>query len=183
MDEPAEALGHGCCSVGAELVDEDEAMTIAALAATLDPSRFQYADSSPVLSKTDGTWNTTIVDGACVFLNRAGFAGGQGCALHLGALEDGEEPHDYKPSVCWQLPVRIDWESHPNGTETGTLRRWSRQDWGNEGTTMAWLCTDASDRAADAFVGDEPVIDSLEVELTALLGRSVYVELRARLDS
>ena len=33
--EPAEHLGLGCCSIGADLGDEDEARMISALAATL----------------------------------------------------------------------------------------------------------------------------------------------------
>ena len=40
--EAAEHLGLGCCSVGAELSDEAEARLIAALAATLDPDRFEH---------------------------------------------------------------------------------------------------------------------------------------------
>ena len=42
LAEPAEHLGQGCCSVGAELDGEDEARTIGALAATLDPDRFEH---------------------------------------------------------------------------------------------------------------------------------------------
>ena len=40
--EPAPHLQLGCCSVGADLVDIDEARMISALAATLAPERFQY---------------------------------------------------------------------------------------------------------------------------------------------
>ena len=41
LPEPAADLGHGCCSMGADLDGEDEARLISALAATLDPSRFR----------------------------------------------------------------------------------------------------------------------------------------------
>ena len=44
--------------------------------------------------------------GACIFLNRPGFAGGIGCALHSKALKLGVEPLTMKPDVCWQLPIR-----------------------------------------------------------------------------
>src|ERR1700686_2798892 len=44
--EPAEQLGLGCCSIGADLGDDDEARTIAALAATLDPLRFERHDEA-----------------------------------------------------------------------------------------------------------------------------------------
>ena len=178
-DEPAEHLGLGCCSLGAELGDEDEAHMISALAAMLDPDRFQHhADAaSGGVFKDEARDATRVVDGACVFLNRPGFEGGAGCALHLAALDAGESPVEWKPSVCWQLPLKVDWEPGPGGTEMATLRRWSRADWGPEGTTMAWCCTEG-DRA---YVGDETVLDSMGDELDALLGTAVHVELRRRL--
>jgi hypothetical protein len=116
------------------------------------------------------------VEGACIFLNRPGFAGGAGCALHLAAIDADESPTEWKPSVCWQLPIKVDWEQREDGTEVATVRAWSRADWGEEGETMAWCCTEG-DRA---YVGDRPVIDSLAEELEAITGHDVYVQLRAR---
>ena len=179
LDHPAEELQQGCCSVGAELTDIDEAMNVSALAATLSAERWQFhdrVDADDVFS--DGTrTNTKVVEGACIFLNRPGFAGGAGCAFHLEAVSLGESPLDWKPSVCWQLPVRVDWEMQDDGIEHATVRRWSRADWGDEGPTMAWCCTEG-DRA---YVGDEPVVDSLAAELQGIMGTEVYVELRRRL--
>ncbi len=178
---PAEAehLGQGCCSLGAELDGEDEARTIAASAAGLAPSLFQHhraAQAGGVLAEGDH-WATRVVDGACVFLNRPGFEGGAGCALHLAALAVGESPIDWKPSVCWQLPIKVDWV--PDGdVEVATVRGWTRPDWGAEGAAMAWCCTEG-DRA---YVGDHPVVESLGSELSAMVGEEVYVELRRRLD-
>jgi hypothetical protein len=170
--EPAEHLGLGCCSVGAELGDEAEARLIAALAATLDPARFQggiFGDATRT--------NTRVIDGACIFLNRPGYAGGAGCALHLAAIDAGESPIEWKPSVCWQLPIRVDWDPGADATEVATVRRWTRRDWGEVGDTMAWCCTEGS----LAYHGDRPVIDSLGGELAAVVGTDVYVELRRRL--
>ncbi|MCB0970263.1 MAG: hypothetical protein KDA97_01915 [Acidimicrobiales bacterium] len=178
-DEPAEHLGRGCCSVGAHLDGPDEARTVATLATLVDPARFEHhaaAEAGGVFSDDTAT-NTRVVDGACIFLNRPGFAGGAGCALHLGALDDGERPMDWKPSVCWQLPLHVDWEPLPGGRERATVRRWSRDDWGPEGETMAWCCTEGE----RAYVGDRPVVDSLAAELDQLVGAEVRVELRRRL--
>lgn len=179
--QPAPHRHLGCCSVGAEMGDEDEARMISALAATVAPERFQYhalARAEGVFS--DGTaTNTRVVDGACIFLNRPGFAGGAGCALHLAAIDAGEPTTDWKPSVCWQLPIKVDWEPRADGTEVATVRRWERRDWGPEGETMAWCCTEGS----LAYVGDRPVIDSLATELQALVGTEVYVELKKRVRS
>lgn len=176
--EPAEHLQRGCCSVGAELVDVDEARMIAALAATLGAERFQYhalAEGAGIFSDAGAT-NTRVVDGACIFLNRPGFAGGAGCALHLAAVSTGEPTTDWKPSVCWQLPIKVDWGTAPDGSEVATVRRWERRDWVPEGETMAWCCTEGT----LAYVGERPVVDSLAVELQAVVGNEVYVELRRR---
>ena len=73
----------------------------------------------------------------CVFLNDADFAGGGGCALHGQALRDGVHPLEYKPDVCWQLPVRRDqdWTKRPDGTKilVTTLTEFDRRGWGEGG--------------------------------------------------
>jgi hypothetical protein len=180
LPEPAEHLGQGCCSMGAELDGQEEAMTIAALAATVDPSRFQHhADAAGGGIFADDTRTATrVIDGACIFLNRPGFPGGAGCALHLEALDAGESPTVWKPSVCWQLPVKVDWEPGPDGAEVATVRGWERRDWGAEGETMAWCCTEG-DRA---YVGDRPVLESQAEVIEAIVGPTVWVELRRRMD-
>ena len=177
--ERAAHLQHGCCSLGAELDGLDEARTVAALAATLSPERFEYhalAASGGVFSDDTYT-NTRVVDGACIFLNRPGFPEGAGCALHLAALADDESPIDWKPSVCWQLPIKVDWEMRADDVEVATVRGWTRGDWGSDGDAMAWVCTEEP----DAYVGDRPVIDTLAEELVAITGDAVYVELRLRI--
>lgn len=181
LDEPAEHLGQGCCSVGAEFGDEDEARMIGALAATLAPEGFErHAEATDGGIFTDATRSATrVVDGACIFLNRPGFSGGAGCALHLEALAVGESPVEWKPSVCWQLPIKVDWEARDDGREVASMRRWERPDWGAEGATMAWCCTEG-DRA---YVGHRPVVESLGEEIEAIVGSTVYVELRRRLDA
>jgi hypothetical protein len=179
-DEPTAELGQGCCSVGAEFGDDDEARLISALAATLDPARFEHhaaAEDGGVFADAS-RMATRVVDGACIFLNRPGFEGGAGCALHLAAIDAGESPLDWKPSVCWQLPIKVDWAPTDDGREVATVRGWTRGDWGDEGETMAWCCTEGE----RAYVGDRPVIESLGEVLSAIVGTAVYVELRSRLS-
>ncbi len=179
LDVPAEHLGQGCCSAGAELDGEDEARMIGALSAMLEPELFEHhADAAGAgIYADERRASTRLVDGACIFLNRPGFDGGAGCALHLAALSVGEPPSEWKPSVCWQLPIKVDWEDGPDATEVATLRRWTRADWGPEGETMAWCCTEG-DRA---YVGETTVLDSLGDELERIVGTAVHVELRRRL--
>ncbi len=176
LDEPAEELAQGCCSIGAELLDRDEAMQISALAATLDPARFEQhqAAAHGGVFRDDARDHTRVVDGACIFFNRPGFAGGVGCALHLAAVDADEAPMDWKPSVCWQLPLKVD-----RSGERPLLRRWTRADWGEGGATMHWCCTEGS----HAYDGDERVIDALAGEIEALVGHDTYVEIRRHLDT
>jgi hypothetical protein len=194
LERPAAELNQGCCSLGAHFGDGPagvaEAMNVDAYAAMLTPEQFQYhgVAHGPVdpESGANGIFgdaersHTRVVDGACIFLNRPGFAGGDGCALHIAAIESGESPTEWKPSVCWQLPLRIDWQEIDADTESATVRRWTRADWGDHGRTMAWCCTERAD-GGEAYCGDERVVDSMADELVALAGTEVYVELRRRL--
>ena len=176
LDEPAEDLGHGCCSVGTELLDQEEAMAVAAFAALLDPDVFQYAEWAAAngVFEDERRVRTITVDGACVFLNRPGFAGGGGCALHLQALRDGERPIDVKPSVCWQLPL----VAERDNDGSARLRRWGRDDRGPDGATMAWCCTEGD----NAQVGERSTADELSEELQALVGPEVAVAIRRSVD-
>ncbi|MEZ5233027.1 MAG: hypothetical protein R2755_20700 [Acidimicrobiales bacterium] len=179
-DEAAPQLHRGCCSVGARLADEQEAMTVAALAACLLPEQFEHY----VVAATKGIFaddtrrNTAVVDGACVFLNRPGFAGGMGCALHLAAEDDGCDPADYKPGVCSRLPLRAETlPAGPDGEARFELRAWRRDDWGPGGATMAWWCTEAP----ECFTGDEAVIDSMAEPLRRLVGDETAERVRRAL--
>ncbi|MGA9279431.1 hypothetical protein [Ilumatobacter sp.] len=196
LAEDAEELHQGCCSLGAHFGDgepgQEEARQLSAYVSMLTPEQWQFHAAGTALhddvagfyGDADRT-HTRVVDGACVFLNRPGFAGGAGCALHIAALEAGDSPTEWKPSVCWQLPLRVDWalvdDDDPEGPETATVRRWSRADWGDHASKMAWCCTERSE-GGEAYSGDHPVVDSLSDELSVLAGDEVYVELRKRLD-
>jgi len=180
LHRPAPELQQGCCSVGAELDGPDEGAMISAYAAMLEPHLFQHhreAAEGGVFGD-ERKLSTRVVDGACIFLNRPGFGGGAGCALHIAAVEAGEPPLEWKPSVCWQLPLKVDWvEGEGPDAEVATLRRWTRADWNEDGDEMAWCCTEEP----EPYVGDRPVVETLGAELEAMVGTTVYVELRRRL--
>src|SRR6185295_13928147 len=133
---PAEHLEQGCCSYGAHFIDEEDRDTTEAYAARLTKDQWQMkakAKKRGGATKTnkDGELVSRLVDGACIFLNRPGFPGGAGCALHQAALENDERPLDWKPDVCWQLPLRLTEETDTNGHIVSTLREWKRRDWGD----------------------------------------------------
>ena len=125
-----------------------------------------WLDSDP----DTGDEVTKVHEDACIFLNRPGFGRGAGCALHVGALDAGERPMDWKPDVCWQVPVRLDEHTDQHGHVTSTLREWKRRDWGDAGFEFHWWCTD--DKAA--FVGNRPVYVELKDEISELVDDHIY---------
>jgi hypothetical protein len=182
----------GCCSHGAFFTDADDENRIKAAAAKLTPETWQhhrrgfknYTEMDTIDgSKPARRTATQSVDGPCVFLNDADFAGGGGCALHGQALRDGVHPLVYKPDVCWQLPVRReqDWINRPDGTKVlqSTLTEFDRRGWGPGGHELDWWCTSSP----DAHVGSEPMFRSYAPELTALVGQQAYDRLAELCDA
>jgi hypothetical protein len=126
----------------------------------------------------DGDLGTRLVDDACIFLNRPGFPAGAGCALHKAAEAQKRSHVDLKPEVCWQLPLRREDETAPDGRITSVVRQWDRRHWGEGGEEFHWWCTE--DPAA--FVGHEPVYVTMRTELETMAGKLVYRLLVAYLD-
>lgn len=173
----------GCCEHGAHFTSKKDRKHIAALAAELSPSQWQLKDvaaamGGPIAKNDDGDWVTQTWEGACVFLNRPGFAAGPGCALHQAALAAGARPLDWKPDVCWQLPLRLEPSRDTVGHLTLTLREWKRRDWGEGGEDFHWWCTETH----EAFVGERPVYEALAEEITEMVGADAYDRLRVLLD-
>lgn len=173
--EPDPEAGLGCCSVGAQMLDADEAMLITAIGRSLPSEYFQnhLAAKEGVLNSENTA--TRLERNACIFLNHPDFVGGAGCALHLAAISEDERPMDYKPSVCWQLPLKVD-----RSNMQPTLRPWNRSDWGDGGDSIGWCCSERSE-SPESFKGEQPVFISLAHELTALVGEIAYAELAEQL--
>ena len=171
---PAPELEHGCCSYGAHFIDQDDHDETMQYAARLTKDQWQLRSvaerkgGATKISKK-GDLTTRLHDGACIFLNRPEFGRGAGCALHVGALDAGERPMDWKPDVCWQLPLRLA-ETTDDGHVTSTLREWKRRDWGAGGQEFHWWCTEED----DAFVDPRPVYETLRDEIVELVGEWVY---------
>lgn len=180
---PAEDLQHGCCSYGAHFVDEDDEAEVLARAERLTADQWQHRSvglrKGPTRRTRSGEIVTRVHDGACIFLNRPGFHGGMGCALHKAALDAGERPLDWKPSVCWQLPLRLEEHTDDHGHVTSTLREWKRRDWGEGGFEFHWWCTDAP----DAFVDRDPVLTTMRDEIVEMVGQTAYDLLLEHLEA
>ena len=93
----------GCCTLGAHFADAEDEKRVGKAVKQLKSSQWQYKKDGRV-----GGWaeeerpdhvaegelpgrKTRVIDGACIFLNRPGFAAGAGCALHLLALSQGRD--------------------------------------------------------------------------------------------
>ena len=183
---PAEELVQGCCSYGAHFTGDDDAARVVAAAERLTPEDWQFHKSGhrgkgrrlDVLSTGPaGETITRQKEGACIFLNRPGFAAGPGCALHAAALAGGERPMDWKPDVCWQLPLRREDETDATGHVTSTVTQWDRRHWGEGGFEFHWWCTEAP----EAFSGARPVYEEMADEIEGLVGPKVWALIDAEL--
>jgi hypothetical protein len=179
----------GCCGHGAYLDERDDADELLRLVRDdLDATTMQYHAKAMkrrgvVTEDEDGELHTRVVAGGCIFANRSGFAGGEGCALHHLAEARGEHHSTYKPTVCWQVPLhRTIEEQVANDGETlevHTIAAYERGHWGDGGSEFGWWCLDDD----TAFVGRDPLFRTMEVELRRMVGDAVFEELARYLET
>jgi hypothetical protein len=181
LDGPAPEMEQGCCSYGAHFTGADDVANVEAKVELLTQEEWQFKKKAEkkgaIYVNRDGETVSRLVEGACIFLNRPGHPGGAGCALHAAAVRRGESFIDWKPEVCWQVPVRRVDDSDVYGHVTSTIREWKRRDWGPGGLEFHWWCTDSD----EAFVGHEPVYEACAQELIALTTPAAYAALRDHL--
>ncbi|HET6215080.1 MAG TPA: hypothetical protein VFE14_19605 [Micromonosporaceae bacterium] len=176
---------EGCCSHGAFFTDDDDEKRVRGAVKKLTPETWQhyrrgfkqYTEMDTIDGKNPARRTATQEAGPCVFLNDADFPGGGGCALHGQALRDGVHPLEYKPDVCWQLPIRRDQErtKRPDGTKVllTVITEFDRRGWGSGGHDLDWWCTSSP----EAHVGAKALYQEYEAELTALIGKPAYAKL------
>ena len=176
----------GCCSHGAFFSDKDDERRVRRMAKELTNDDWQYrreGRAGGVTEEDDGRVRTRVHDGACVFLNRPGFPGGAGCALHRMAWRTERHPMETKPDVCWQLPIlrTQEWEERLDETKVlvTTITEFDRRGWGEGGHDLDWYCTETS----EAHVGATLLYESYAPELAALMGDAAYAVLKAHCDA
>lgn len=177
----------GCCTLGAHFSDKDDEDRVAGFVDQLDEETWQFHPGRKVRRKDwiekdeEGDRKTlAIVDdgqSACIFHNRADFPTGAGCALHLLALNQGRNPLETKPDVCWQLPIRRTYRDveRPDGTSYSevTIAEYDRRAWGPGGHDLDWYCTGNT----EAHVAMVPFYETNAAELIELMGKPAYDEL------
>jgi hypothetical protein len=185
----ADRPDDGCCTLGAHFADDEDEQRVGRAVRQLTAATWQHRRAARA-----GGWvelespehvpegeapgrKTRVVDGACIFLNGPGFAGGQGCALHVLAEQQGRDFLETKPDVCWQLPLRRQFRTvtRTDGTvyTEVSLGEYGRDGWGPGGHDLDWYCTSNT----EAHVATEPVYRSSRAELVALMGAAGYAEL------
>jgi hypothetical protein len=167
----------GCCSHGAHYSDKDDEKRVKSFAKAMTADEWQFRKQGlkgGITELEDGKRRTRRYDEACIFLNRPGFAAGQGCALHLHALNTGLHPLETKPDVCWQLPVRRSYDrvTRPDDTKVlvTTIGEYDRRGWGAGGHDLDWYCSGAT----EAHVAADPLYVGYGPELIALMGQPAY---------
>ncbi|MFI9029094.1 hypothetical protein [Streptomyces sp. NPDC053560] len=169
----------GCCTLGAHFSDEEDEERVAGHVARLTPDIWQFHDVGSTTGwveedEDDGERQTRRWKGSCIFQNRPGFPGGAGCSLHILALQEGREPLETKPDVCWQLPVRrtYEWIDRPDDTRVLeiTIGEYDRRGWGPGGHDLNWWCTSAT----SAHGASKAVYQSYAPELIELMGKEGY---------
>ena len=180
LPEPAEHLGQGCCSIGADLDGEDEAMTISALAATIDPARFQHhAEAAAGGVFRDDT--------------RTSHPGGRR-RLHLPQPAGLPRRRRVRPPPRGGPRRRVadrtgsrrcagSCRSGSTGSRARATPRWPPCGAGpaRTGARRARPWRGAAPRATGPTSATTPVVESLAEELEGIVGPTVYVELRRRL--
>jgi hypothetical protein len=182
LTEPTPELVLGCCSYGAHFSDKKDRDRTVRLARKLTREEWQFYDvghARGVVAKVGPNGSRTrLADDACIFLNRVGWPTGPGCALHQHAVNVGEHFADWKPEVCWQLPLRRVDREEEDGSVTSVLTEFGREGWGPGGDDFAWWCTEAP----EAFTSDRSVYRSQEPELRRMIGDELYEQVAAYLD-
>ncbi|MDP3967310.1 MAG: hypothetical protein Q8Q02_03450 [Nocardioides sp.] len=186
----ADRPDYGCCTLGAHFADDEDEDRVAGWVDRLEPEHWQLHDvgrpddrrgvkrkQRQWIEIEDNERKTLVHEGACVFFNRPGFAGGEGCAFHHQAEREGIHFVETKPDVCWQLPMRrlfreVELADGTEYTEV-TITEYDRRGWGPGGHDLDWYCSGNT----EAHVAPEPVYVTHEAELVALMGRPGYDEL------
>jgi hypothetical protein len=172
----------GCCTLGAHFSDKADEKRVRTFVKLLGPDDWQFhpvgrRSNAWIETDDEGERKTAVHDGACIFLNRPGFPGGQGCALHGLALRNDRHPLETKPNVCWQLPVRRLFREVTRSDDTSytevTITEYDRRGWGAGGHDLDWYCSGNT----EAHGASDPVYLSYRAELVEMMGPQAYTVL------
>ena len=184
----ADAPDTGCCTLGAHFADKDDESRVAAYVAAADAGavavpprarreegrlgregrRRRAQDADPASTRDSRRASSTIAQTS---------APARVARSTASRCEQGRNPLETKPDVCWQLPIRrtfrnVERQDGTTYTEVA-IGEYDRRGWGPGGHDLDWYCSGNT----EAHVALEPVFVTHEAELTELMGVSGYAEL------
>ena len=147
--EPAPELEQGCCSYGAHFTDKadrkrvaraDEAARARRVAV---PGPRPTSRAAPIHKNDDGEWVTRLRRRRLHLPQPARFRRRRRLRPAPGRAWRGASASSTgSPTVCWQLPLRLEHHVDDNDHVTYMLREWKRRDWGEGGAEFHWWCTE-----------------------------------------
>lgn len=165
---------NGCCDHGTELDwDDGELDRVTRHVNRLTPADWQHyvTGNGPngwTATRGKNVLNTRVIGKACIFANDEKFAGGSGCALHIGALRAGEDFRDWKPTPCNTWPMSTqEITEHDDTVDVTIVGPLSSYDWNPD---SHWWCTEAPENLSN----HDPVYVSLKEELIIMVGEERY---------
>jgi len=173
----------GCCANGAYMTKADVELMKRRVPELNQQNWQNYTENwlHSEINEDDGEtdYKTAIVDpndsiSGCVFANRPGFSAGTGCALHTEALKRGENPMDWKPEICWHMPLDVDFYEDAN------LHILRQYHW--EEGIYDWFCAHDDEN----WCGENPIYQTMSAELERMIGlygdKTAYPQIKALLD-
>lgn len=187
----------GCCTHGTAIYADDngnmtdEFPRMEQMMRLLTPDTWESHDHAhnntsnrnPVAGFMRGegtTIHTKRHEGACVFQNSDKFHKGPGCALHLAALERGDDVFESKPYVCsyYPLTTRISFDEDTN-TTFATVTNELRSTWSED---LDWFCTEDPAQYMVELETQIPLYEAYAREIAHLTSDYAYGLLRDHLD-
>lgn len=159
----------GCCANGAYLTDTDLVRMeekVPLLTAWQHKTKNYIEEVTEKnrfgINVKNGELKTALQDpknfvSGCVFANDGNYEGGGGCAFHVEAMKRGEDYHDWKPEICWQVPLAVD---YAEDIDTNILHmfEWTKDDY-------PWFCS----QDEVTWISDKPLYQSMAEDLKRLL--------------
>lgn len=162
---------NGCCNIGAHVVDETEQDYVQQYIDRLTPDQWANYGRDVWEVTEAGEIKTTRIDGVCV-MNNPDHHDTPGCALHVGAIANGEDFHDWKPDACWMYPIRTSVIDFDNDVYlVGPVYR--NEQWSHAHT--GWWCID--DEAN--YLGQTRAFMFFEDELIRMTSENIYDQFAA----
>ena len=173
---PRPSSAQGCCSYGAHFVDEDDEANMLAYAERLTAGAVavprRRAAQGRAHQAQQGRRDQDPPRRRCLHLPQPPrLRRRHRLRARTAALEAGERPLDWKPEVCWQLPLRLEDHTDDDGPRHLHPARVEAPRLGRRRRTSS---TGGAPTTPDAFVDRQPVYETMRDEIVEMVGQEAY---------